>query len=413
MVSEMTPEATFSTPPSRRWVLVMAVVGTCSVSLTLWRVLATTYHSLQLDLDVYLMGARNLTNGRLYTQGLPFAPHLPFTYPTFSALVFTPLAALPHELAQLGWAVLNVTALAGIIALSLRVVRPGIDGRRLALWTAVLLFPAFCMEPVWLTFNYGQINLVLTLMVIADLTTQPTIKGRTWPRGILIGIAAAIKLIPLIFVAYLLVTRQLSAARNAVISFLACTALAFAFAPSTAWSYWTTYVNDASRVGGIFFISNQSLRGGLDRLTHRQVPGGIATAVGLVVVVFGLFVAYRAYTSSTPFLGLLVTADTGLLASPITWAHHMVWVVPIVIWLLWGDDRPRFGTPIAAAASILFWTGLIWRAPWGGTNELHENAWQFVIGNSFLIAALGFMIGVALMLWQRQRHTERRVAAAR
>ena len=169
----------------------LVLLAASSLTWTLVRVWLTTYHSLQLDLDVYLLGAQHLTDGSLY--------HVSLTW-------------LPHQAAQLSWAALNVLALAGIIALSLRALRADLRGRNLVLWTLIALGPAFSLEPVWLTFNYGQINLVLTVMILADLTGHLRCGSRTLPRGILLGIAAAIKLIPLVFVAYLFVTRQTKAA---------------------------------------------------------------------------------------------------------------------------------------------------------------------------------------------------------
>lgn len=383
--------------------VLVVIAAACSVTWTLVRVWLTTYRSLQLDLDVYLLGAQHLTDGSLYHVSLPFAPFLPYTYPPFSAIAFLPLTWLPHQAAQLAWAGLNVVALAGIVALSLRALRPDLRGRTLALWTLVALGPAFSLEPVWLTFNYGQINLVLTVAILADLTGHLRCRGRTLPRGILLGMAAAIKLIPLVFVAYLFVTRQTRAAWASVGTFLACTALAFVVAPATSWSYWTRYATDASRVGGVWFVSNQSLRGMLDRFSHVALGALVPTVVALFIFLGGLGVARRAYRESSAFLGILVAADTGLLVSPITWAHHMVWVVPILLWLLLGQDRPRYGPAIALVGAIVFWWAPIWHVPFGGTSELHENAGQLIISNAFGLAALAFLIGIAAMIHLRRR----------
>ena len=72
-----------------------------------------------------MLGAHHLVDGQLYTVGLPFAPHLPFTYPPIAAVAFWPLAHLPRQAGQLVWAAINVASLYGIIALSLRAVAPG------------------------------------------------------------------------------------------------------------------------------------------------------------------------------------------------------------------------------------------------------------------------------------------------
>ena len=53
-------------------------------------------------------------------------------------------------------------------------------------------------EPVRSNMDYGQINLVLMLLVVADLTGR-----QPWRRGLLIGLAAAVKLTPLVYLAVL------------------------------------------------------------------------------------------------------------------------------------------------------------------------------------------------------------------
>jgi alpha-1,2-mannosyltransferase len=127
--------------------------------------------------------------------------------------------------------------------------------------------------------------------------------------------------------------------------------------------------------------------------------------------VAGVLLAAWAYRSSSSYVGILVCATTGLLASPITWAHHMVWVVPVLIWLVLAPDRPRGGLLWAVAGYALFWWAPIWRVPNGGNNELHEHGWQLLEGNSFFLAAVVFMVGVAVMLWKRQRVDATGVAA--
>ncbi|HEX3980381.1 MAG TPA: hypothetical protein VHW93_04120, partial [Acidimicrobiales bacterium] len=167
------------------------------------------------------------------------------------------------------------------------------------------------------------------------------------------------------------------------------------------WSYWTKYATDAKRVGGVFYISNQSLRAVLDRLDHRVVSTGLVTGLAGVALVLGLLVANWAHRSSSVFLGILLCATTGLIVSPITWAHHMVWAVPVLLWLACAPDRPAGGRLWAAGGAILFWWAPIWTVPTGQNQELAEHGWQLLWGNSFFAAALLFEAGVAVMLWIR------------
>ncbi len=269
----------------------------------------------------------------------------------------------------------------------------------------VLIGPATFLEPVWLTFYFGQINLVLCALVLVDLTATVRVAGRRLPRGVLVGLAAALKLIPLVFVPYLFVTRQARAAWTSLAAFVGITLVAAAVDPSETWAYFTHYATDAQRVGGVFFISNQSLRGSVDRLDHRVVSVGLVTVASGVLLVAGIALARWAHRASSPFLGILVCATTGMLVSPITWEHHLVWAVPILLWLACAADRPA-GGPVwaAAAAGVLVWAPVL-HVPSGGDHELHEHGWQLLAGNSFFGLMVAFLLGVTVLLAVRARRS--------
>jgi len=171
--------------------------------------------------------------------------------------------------------------------------------------------------------------------------------------------------------------------------------------PSEAWSYWTKYVFDAHRVGGEVYISNQSLRSTIYRFSHGHVSEGLLVLLVVSVGIVGLSTAVWAYRSSSPLLGILLCAVTGLLVSPITWAHHLVWVVPIILWLALAHDRPAFGRLWAAAVAAWFWVGAIWRIPHGSGVEIHDTFAQLLVGNSYTLAMLLFVGGTIVMLTLR------------
>ncbi len=403
LVPQAPPSQTHEVRP--RWNVALWTVGAVSAALASAGGIGLAVNRLQLDMAVYLMGGRNLVDGRLYLVGLPNPPHLPFTYPPFAALVFAPLSALPENWAQVIWAVINMLALFSLVLLSLRAALPALGRHRLIQWSLVLMGPAYIMEPVRLTLSFGQVNIVLAAMVLGDLTVRWQFGKWTLPRGLLIGIAASIKLVPLVFVPYLFVTRQTRAAWVALGTFAVCSLLTATTDPAASWSYFTKYAADAKRVGGVFYISNQSLRAVADRLDHRVVSTGLITVASVGVVIGGIALAVWAFRSSSPFLGALVCASTGLLASPITWAHHLVWVVPILIWLACAPDRPRGGPIWAAAGAALFSWAPIWKVPSGGNKELAEHGWQLLEGNAYFVATVAFMVGVAVMLWLRRAGT--------
>jgi alpha-1,2-mannosyltransferase len=390
-----------------RWLL-----ATASFATALALAMFLAQRGYMVDIDVYLMGGRHVLDPGLYSLVLFGHSGLLFTYAPFAALAFAPLAwGLTLIQAQEVWAVVNLASLFGLLAVAIRTVRPDLERATAWRWALTLSFPAVFLDPVFLTIGFGQVNLVLDLFVLWDLIGPRRVGSRTLPLGVATGIAAAIKLTPLIFVPYLLLTRRTRGAFVCLATFVVCEVAAFAVSPASSWVYWTKDVFDSGRAGYLLYISDQNLSSVLQRFHHGQVPTAVLWPALAVILVAGLALAAWAYRSSSPMLGLLVCATTGLVISPVTWTHHLVWVVPAIIWMAAGADRPRHGLGIAVATSLLFWASPIWWVPNNHHRELHENAWQLVAGNSFFLAMCGFLIGVTLMLVSRHV-TSRRADAA-
>jgi hypothetical protein len=381
-------------------VYVAASLATALVGSVGW-----TYHRRQVDIQVYLMGARHLRSTHLYSLYLS-GVHLPFTYPPFSTLFFWPLSPVPTGVAGVLWAIINFASLGTIIAVTLLQVRPEeSEGEARVPWAvvAMLMGPAVLIEPVMLDLSFGQINLVLVALVLVDATTRLTILGRTIPRGIGIGIAAAIKLVPLIFIPFLIVTRQFRAAATSLLTVGVCTLAAFAVNPSASAAFWTKYVNDQARIGTVTYVSNQSLEGALDRVSHHLWSSRAIESVQVLAVLAGLLLAWWTWKVSSTFLAVLIVGDAGLLASPITWAHHMVWIVPVLMWLWWGSDRPASGRWWALGGATLFYLAPMWLLAHGPPFDTHEHGWSLLASNSFTAAAIAMMVGISVHAWRRGR----------
>jgi alpha-1,2-mannosyltransferase len=202
------------------------------------------------------------------------------------------------------------------------------------------------------------------------------------PLGLAIGLAAAIKLTPLIFVPYLLMTRRARGALYAVITFIACEAIAFLITPRASWTYWTKDVFDSKRAGALLYTSDQNLSSVLERFHHGPVSAFVLVPALVLIGVGGLALAAWAHRRSSIMLGLLVCATTGLLISPITWVHHMVWVVPVIIWLAAGTDRPSRGPLLAGFAVVLFVAAPIWWYPGRGRSPHTRRSCIRTIGSS-------------------------------
>jgi alpha-1,2-mannosyltransferase len=365
-------------PRRRVAVAVMSVAIVAGLSLYF----ASRYQD---DFRVYLAGAHNLADGALYSS---WTRGDLFTYPPFAAVVFVPLETIPSPItAQIVWALLNDAALTALIACSIRAVRPDLPTRTRWLWGSGLAAPAFFLDPVLLSFRHGQVNVLLATLVMWDLAGSRRLGAATVPRGVMTGVAAAIKLTPLIFLPYLVLTRRPRAAWNCAAAFALCEGIAFALTPSSSAAYWTSYVFDYSRVGGYLRLA------GLLATTNQNLMGAA-----------GLLLAALVHRRCSAFLGIVVCATTGLIISPVTWTHHMVWTLPAIIWLAAAPERPRWGPAMAAVTAVLFWAAPIWWVPSGINGDLralHEKSWQLVAGNSFFLWMVLFLAAIAASaLWR-------------
>ena len=178
--------------------------------------------------------------------------------------------------------------------------------------------------------------------------------------------------------------------------------MTFLLSPTSSTAYWTKALFKPGRAGRLSFVGNQNLIAAVERLHHGLVTDLTLLPVLAAVAAGGLWLAALAHRRSSPMLGLLVCAATGLIVSPISWVHHFVWVIPGILWLGLAEDRPRLGVPLAIGTAVLFWIAPIWWVPYVGTSDLRLNAWQLFAGNSFFFAALIFILGASYLLARRR-----------
>lgn len=357
----------------------------------------------EVDLGVYLrLGGKYVFTSHLYSFVLPNTS-LPFTYPPFAALLFAPWQRTFTSvgLVQAVWTMGNLVALIGVLVLSVRLVKPSLDGTSTWRLALALSLPALFLNPVLITIGFGQVNLFVTFLVMWDLLSERRIGKRQLPLGVATGLAAAVKLTPLLFVPYLLITRRWRGAVACLVTFGACELVTFAVSPASSRAYWTRAVFKPGRAGDLSIVDNQNLWGVLDRFTHGVLPDALMLPLLLVTAAGGLWLAAQAHRRSSPFLGVLICAVTCLIVSPISWVHHMVWVVPAILWLALAPDRPRWGRPLAAATAVLFWSAPVWWVPYKNTSDLHLNLLQLMAGNSFFFAMLLFLAGAAILVIRR------------
>ncbi|MGW0947946.1 glycosyltransferase 87 family protein [Streptomyces sp. NPDC002623] len=300
------------------------------------------------DLRVYYGTVNSWTHdgGRVYDYRVPGTQY-GFTYPPFAAVVMLPMALVGLRTAIVAALLLNLAALAAVV----RVV-VGPQWRRYGWYGAGLAACALALfEPLRDTFSFGQVNVLLLALVLTDAWLLAT--GRTRWAGIGIGLAAAIKLTPALFIGLLLVTRRRRAAAVATVVAGAATGLAAVVAPDASRFYWTQAMWDTTRVGRLDYVSNQSLQGVLARL---GVESRAVWAV-LVLVVLGWWAwrARRAVDAGEWLTAFALTGLTACLVSPVTWVHHLVWLLP-AFGVLIRAGRPR----VAGALYALLCTSVVW-----------------------------------------------------
>ena len=314
------------------WAL-LAVTGVLHVLATL----AGSDPFLMVDLAVYVDGARHLTDGTLY-DFFSEPLHLPFTYPPFSAMIFLPLTWLPWTLLRILWQIASFGAI-GVMAYStLRLLgRAGPKApsplRHVRGIVVTITALGLWLEPVRTTFNYGQINLFLAALLLAG-----AVAGKEWMAGFSVGIAAAVKLTPAITGLYYLLQRRWSAVIWSVVFFAATIAVALVVLPNETVRYFTKLIFDPGRTGPVWSAINQSLRGAIARLAGQDLTSlwlVAAAAAGLV----GLWVAWVCLKADDRAAAFLAVQFTGLLISPISWSHHWVWVLPLLLWCLFGPRQ--------------------------------------------------------------------------
>ncbi|MGW0902409.1 glycosyltransferase 87 family protein [Streptomyces sp. NPDC002853] len=385
--------------------------GACLLSFTAFWLAQRAADVSMIDLMVYRAEGETVrAGGDLYALRTTEA-HLPTTYPPFAALLFTPLTLLDtaemRTLATLG----NLLLLVTFTQLALRLM--GHARVETALWVAAL---AVWAEPVWTTLRYGQINLLLAVLVLWDLCRRP---GHRW-AGLGIGIAAAIKLTPALFAVFLLLTGAAEAARRgqwrvpvrhacvAAASFAGATLLAAAVLPYDSRRFWTRMVFEAGRVGLPEDTANQSLRGVLARLLHTEEPGIWWIVAAAAAGALGLTVAVRAALRGERARAAVSCAATALLVSPVSWSHHWVWCVPMAL-LMWTEAVRRGGRARWAATGatvLVFCSYALWWVPHGvGRLELDQNHGEMTLSALYVGTAFAFLLqgagGRALLRMRR------------
>jgi alpha-1,2-mannosyltransferase len=397
----------------RGWITTAAGAAAVVIALV---VLYSAYNPLMNDFEVYYYGGtRVLQTGEAGANEL-YAPRdgLPFTYPPFAALLFAGLALLPLGASSL---IFSTTALAGAAVVAawlsrhyfgLRSWRRSFSDWRfrtvaLAGTAAILL-----LGPWRDTFDFGQINIILMGLILADfaLYGKDHAGEIRWPAGLLIGIAAGIKLTPLAFGLYFLVRRDFKALAWMAGGFFGSIALAWAVIPNASLTFWTKVLPDTGRIGGPAYLDNLSVKG---LLLHVGLPDSGLTSVLWLVLSLGLAVLAAlvikwAVAADENFVAVSATAVLMLLISPVSWSHHWVWMAVALPSMAFALQRVPsrsgklrlYGWIIVAVSAAAFYLTPKYLAMMAGAREWGKDPqtqWQLAVTSP------GVLCGVALLVY--------------
>jgi alpha-1,2-mannosyltransferase len=303
------------------------------------------------DLHVYRDGGLVILHGgnghslySMVTNG-----SLLFTYPPLSAVLAVPLAWVPWRIAQILWMPMVYLPLFAVIWYSFRPLLAR-AGRYAPAAFGGLVACCTLLTPMRQEIHYGQVDIFLVALCTVDCLARRT----WWPRGALIGLATAIKLVPGVFIIYLLITGRRKAAAVAAGSFAAWTGLTWLISPANSVFYWTNAIFDSRRLGQNAQAANQSLRGILLRAFFPAPPPAVLwIAIALVVAVAGFVAARRVWQRGYEIGGLAITGLLAALLSPVAWVHHYCWII-LVIGAIAGDCRSERRVMAAIVTGGLF-----------------------------------------------------------
>ena len=377
------------------WIRLARGIGIClpPVLIALY-VGATTFggtflpwRPMMVDLEVYRQaGAVLLAGGDFYDLPGP----LQFLYPPFAAVLALPLALLPATVVQLGWTAAGALALVAILH------RFGLKGWVLSLAGSAVVY---LVEPVVQTLTFGQLGIFLVALVVLDLAPGPRVfSRRLLPEGALTAVATAIKLTPAIFVVYLLLVRKFRAFWVAVVTGVVVTLISFAVVPAASYKFWTRLAHGDTGLGhSIIYYTNQSVMADIVRIFGLgQTPAIVGLVLSAAVAVAGLWAATLWHRLGDVRLAVNLCGVAGLLASPVSWLHHFVWVVPLAMSLV--ERRPIGRRRLPTWYLALGWVFVGWIVvapftdlPNGADVELQ---WTW---SQHLLASITALVGLVLL----------------
>jgi len=329
-------------------------------------------HHNQYDLKIYYNAVRYWLDGNSiydYSQPDPVNNSLGFTYPPIAAIAMAPMVVLPIGV------VVVVTFLAIIVCntvLAYLYTRERISLPRfqMLIVSGVVSALSFCLLPIGQNVGFGQINVFLALLVVADILVLGRRRSRWF--GVGIGLAMALKLTPGIFLLYLVLSKKWRALAVSVVTAVAAVIVSGIVSFSDTVEYYTRLVWESDRIGVMDNTANQSINGFIARIVSPDNPSkAVWAACSVIVIGIAGWRIKKAAVHQDTLAAITLTGFLGALVSPVSWLHHIVWVLPAGVVLASyftsigrrtseGPHRPTtrhlIGMVVLTAVGLFIWT---------------------------------------------------------
>ena len=387
------------------------------------------------DFEAYHEAGRRLLADRPLYEGSAIASG--FVGPPAQALLFVPLAGWDVVVSRLFWFALNLALLGYAVTTWCGLLGPQASaassrdaasdepawrrGARLLTtrWPALSLLAI--AYPLQTQFEHQNLNVVL--LALAAYSADALLRHRPGAAGAVIGIAAALKIYPVLALVWLAARRQWRAVATGV---AAAGALTVAPALLRGWQGFMTDVVDFQALtssGWPTRRASQSLVAMWGRYLIGESPDGYETltlaqplvlslvvGTALLVILPLAIVAWRRAPSTSALVEeLACVGGLAILLSPIAWEHYWVGFLPLFLVLATHAAGARTSWQ-SRSARIAFWIGLIGITVlsrpivgWHGARAVR--AWSVMTW-----AGLIMCVALAVILASRVREdTDRRV----
>ncbi len=349
------------------------------------------------DLAVYREAGIYVAHGNSpYASGFGahLLVHLAYVYPPVCSLLFVPFNFMSPDVTRFVWTSLTIAEI--VVAVSI-VFRGFLSLQKDRYLPLLLIISALCIWnfPVASVLDFGQIDFLIMFLVLVDLVGFENKTRPKWiPRGVLVGIAAALKLTPGVFIIYFLFAKEYKEFRNSVAGFLGSTLVGFIFMFDGSKVYWFHFLIKLSNGDSPLYYSNQSL----DGIFRRLIPYGkwyfLWVPSVVVMMVFGFYGAIRAKRLGQNLAAVTLVGITSVLIAPISWLHELVWIVPLIgFW--WGNGKNKHFNILAFA----YFAFTVISFPKIGENMISGHANRLVgyaLENSF---GVSLIVVVLTALW--------------